>query len=88
LDDDCIPAQFAVGRRVRQILVDRIDRQRKSVGMVVGSVTPAGRRLIAHGELKQSVAFDPNAHVSVVVLSKAGVMVQDIRGTSCDPLIR
>ena len=56
--------------------------------MVVGSVTPAGRRLIAHGELKQSVAFDPNAHVSVVVLSKAGVMVQDIRGTSCDPLIR
>ena len=34
---------------IRQILVDRIDTQRQSVGMVVGVVTPGGRRIVAYG---------------------------------------
>ena len=38
---------------IRQLLVDRIDVQQKSVGMVVGIVTPHGRRLITYGRLNQ-----------------------------------
>jgi D-alanyl-D-alanine-carboxypeptidase/D-alanyl-D-alanine-endopeptidase len=36
---------------VRQILVDRIDAQKQSVGIVVGVIEPAGRRVIAYGRL-------------------------------------
>ena len=38
---------------IRQVLVDRIDVQHKSVGMVVGIITPQGRRLITYGRLNQ-----------------------------------
>ena len=34
---------------IRDILVDRIDVQRRGVGIVVGVITPEGRRVIAHG---------------------------------------
>jgi CubicO group peptidase (beta-lactamase class C family) len=34
---------------LRAILADRIDVQHKSVGMVVGITTPAGRRLVSYG---------------------------------------
>ena len=36
---------------IRQILVNRIDEQKRSVGIVVGIVEPAGRRVVAHGRL-------------------------------------
>ena len=36
---------------IRKILVDRIDAQRQSVGIVVGVIEPAGRRVIAYGSL-------------------------------------
>jgi CubicO group peptidase (beta-lactamase class C family) len=36
---------------IRQILVDRIDRDRQSVGIVVGVIEPAGRRIVAYGSL-------------------------------------
>jgi CubicO group peptidase (beta-lactamase class C family) len=36
---------------IRQILIDRIDKYRQSVGIVVGVIEPQGRRLIAHGRL-------------------------------------
>jgi CubicO group peptidase (beta-lactamase class C family) len=36
---------------IRQILVDRVDRYRQSVGIVVGVVEPGGRRVITHGHL-------------------------------------
>lgn len=39
---------------IRQILVERIDMQHRSVGIVVGVVTPQGRRVVAHGALNQS----------------------------------
>jgi CubicO group peptidase (beta-lactamase class C family) len=35
---------------IRRILVERIDEMKRSVGMVVGVITPAGRRTIAHGQ--------------------------------------
>jgi CubicO group peptidase (beta-lactamase class C family) len=34
---------------IRRILVDRIDVQRQSVGVVVGTIGPNGRNIIAHG---------------------------------------
>lgn len=38
---------------IRQILIERVDVQHKSVGMVVGIVTPQGRRVVSHGRLNQ-----------------------------------
>jgi CubicO group peptidase (beta-lactamase class C family) len=38
---------------IRQILVDRIDKERQSVGIVVGVIEPAGRRVVAYGNLDQ-----------------------------------
>ena len=37
--------------RVRQIITDRIDTHRQSVGIVVGIVDPAGTRVVSHGRL-------------------------------------
>ena len=34
---------------IRQILIDRIDRDRQSVGIVVGLIGSSGRRIIAYG---------------------------------------
>jgi hypothetical protein len=36
---------------IRQILVDRIDKDRQSVGVVIGVIEPAGRRVVAYGSL-------------------------------------
>jgi CubicO group peptidase (beta-lactamase class C family) len=36
---------------IREILVKRIDQQKQSVGIVVGVIEPAGRRVVAHGKL-------------------------------------
>jgi len=38
---------------VRRMLADRIDVQRQSVGIVVGLITPQGRRVIAYGHLEK-----------------------------------
>ena len=38
---------------IRQILVDRIDAQHQSVGIVVGVIGPEGRRVIAYGHLEK-----------------------------------
>jgi CubicO group peptidase (beta-lactamase class C family) len=52
-----VHAQSPVGSRlltdsqILQILVERIDTQRQSVGMVVGVVGPTGRQVVAHGHL-------------------------------------
>ncbi|MEP7354780.1 MAG: serine hydrolase [Acidobacteriota bacterium] len=36
---------------IREILVKRIDQQKQAVGIVVGVIEPAGRRIVAHGNL-------------------------------------
>src|SRR5215813_10731341 len=38
---------------IRQILADRIDRDRQSVGIVVGVIDAGGRRVITHGSLEK-----------------------------------
>ena len=44
-------ARIPPDSEIRQILVDRIDKQHQSVGIVVGVIEPAGRRVIAYGSL-------------------------------------
>ena len=42
---------------IRQILIDRIDRDRQSVGIVVGEIGPSsGRRIVAYGALEKGDA--------------------------------
>src|SRR5215469_13552110 len=36
---------------IREILVKRVDRQKQAVGMVVGVIEPACRRVVAYGNL-------------------------------------
>jgi CubicO group peptidase (beta-lactamase class C family) len=36
---------------IREILVKRVDQQRQAVGIVVGVIEPAGRRVVAYGNL-------------------------------------
>src|SRR5688500_17621584 len=43
------PATLPDDAAIQRILVERIDEARQSVGMVVGIVTPSGRRIVAHG---------------------------------------
>lgn len=38
---------------IRQILVDRIDVQHQSVGIVVGVIGPEGRRVVAYGQMER-----------------------------------
>ena len=38
---------------IRQILVDRIDTQHQSIGIVVGVIGPEGRRIISYGQLEK-----------------------------------
>ncbi|SUU88111.1 CubicO group peptidase (beta-lactamase class C family) [Aminobacter aminovorans] len=44
------PDQLATAAEIRHILADRIDVQRQSVGIVVGTIGPHGRSIIAHGD--------------------------------------
>ncbi len=44
-----LPALLASESDIRRILADRIDLERRGVGIVVGLVTPEGRKVIAHG---------------------------------------
>jgi serine-type D-Ala-D-Ala carboxypeptidase/endopeptidase len=41
---------------IRQILVDRIDVQKQSVGIVVGVIEPSGRRVVAYGSAARNDA--------------------------------
>ncbi len=44
-------SSMPVDEEIRQILENRIDEQKRSVGIVVGVVEPEGRRVVAHGQL-------------------------------------
>ena len=36
---------------IRRILVERVDAQKQSIGIVVGVIDPHGRRIVAYGSL-------------------------------------
>jgi len=44
-------AQVPSDPEIRKILVDRIDVQKQSVGIVVGVIEPSGRRVVVYGKL-------------------------------------
>jgi CubicO group peptidase (beta-lactamase class C family) len=48
-----VPAPVVSDAQIRSILVDRIDKYRQSVGIVVGILEPQGRRVISYGHLSQ-----------------------------------
>ena len=50
------PSLLPSDAEIRKILVDRIDVQHQSVGIVVGVIGPEGRRVIAYGSLEKGDA--------------------------------
>ena len=57
-----VPLSFAQApsdERIREILADRIDTQKRSVGIAVGVIDSEGRRVVTHGRL--SAAQDASA---------------------------
>jgi D-alanyl-D-alanine-carboxypeptidase/D-alanyl-D-alanine-endopeptidase len=50
--------QLPTETEIRRILADRIDVQRQSVGIVVGTIGPGGRNIVAHGSFG---GLDPRA---------------------------
>ena len=40
---------------IRNILVDRIDTQKQSVGIVVGVIEPSGRRVVSYGRPAKTI---------------------------------
>jgi serine-type D-Ala-D-Ala carboxypeptidase/endopeptidase len=46
-----IASQMPSDSEIRTILAERIDRDKQSVGIVVGVIEPAGRRVVAYGAL-------------------------------------
>lgn len=48
---------------IRRLLGERIDRDRRGVGVVVGVLTPAGRRVVAPGQIAfERLASDRRRH--------------------------
>jgi CubicO group peptidase (beta-lactamase class C family) len=45
------PSQMPSDSEIRQLLVDRIDRDHQSVGIVVGVIDSSGRRIVSYGSL-------------------------------------
>src|SRR5205085_5582968 len=45
------PAAAPASEDVRQILLDRIDTYKKSVGIVVGTIGPQGTKIYSYGKL-------------------------------------
>ena len=46
------PVSVPDDAEIRTMLVERIDTDRQSVGIVVGVVEPMGRRVVGHGRLR------------------------------------
>lgn len=48
-----LPSTVLSDEEIRKILVERIDAQHQSLGIVVGVITPEGRRVVSYGHLAQ-----------------------------------
>ncbi|MYA09406.1 MAG: serine hydrolase [Holophagales bacterium] len=69
---------------IRRILVERIDEQKRSVGIVVGVVEPGGRRVVAHGQLATAnpTEVDGNTVFEIGSITKAftAILLADLAG--------
>ena len=68
--------------QVQQLLADRIDRDRRGVGMAVGIIEPAGRRTVVHGVLDQEsrwpVAGDSIFEIGAIAKVYTGLLLADM----------
>ena len=63
LNGQAVPASSVpTDAEIRQILVDRIDTQHQSVGIVVGIISPEGRRVISYGHLNKDNSRTLNSY--------------------------
>src|SRR4051812_36324172 len=54
---------------IRRLLADQIDGQHKSIGMVIGIVTPDGRRVVSHGSTSRSDGHPVNGDTAFEIAS-------------------
>jgi serine-type D-Ala-D-Ala carboxypeptidase/endopeptidase len=86
----------AVSAEIRKILVQRIDDDRQSVGIVVGVVGPAGRHIVSHGALDQGdprplagdTVFEIGSLTKVFTALLLAEMVQRGEVALADPVAR
>ncbi len=57
---------------IRQLLAEQIDVQHKSVGMVIGIITPDGRRAVSHGStsLRDGRPVDSDTAFEIASITK------------------
>jgi CubicO group peptidase (beta-lactamase class C family) len=67
---------------IRQILTRRIDVERRSVGVVVGLISPAGRRVVSYGALDTSGRVPVNAdtlfEIGSITKTFTALLLQDM----------
>lgn len=78
---------------IRTLLADQIDRQKKSVGMVVGIITPESRRIISYGSVSRDgrsvdgdTAFEIASVTKVFTALVLAEMVQHGEAALDDPV--
>src|SRR6185503_6821048 len=89
------PSQAATDAELERLLAERVDVQKKSLGTVVGIVSPAGRRIFARGTLDDGAGavdgdtvFEIGSVTKVFTALLLADMVQRGEVALADPLAR
>src|ERR1051325_8517739 len=71
---------------IRRILADRIDRDRQSLGIVVGVIGPEDRRVVAHGDVNADSLFEIGSISKVFTALVLADMVERGEAALSDPV--